>query len=287
MKPIINKGQKTSVKPKTVNAKQTEVEEDIQEDLVEETDQLADVFGSVTVEDAIRDSQGYTKIPYLVIPDKKSVTGVFLDTSPLTFYQHQLFDPNLKNGQGGTRNLTCPRKNCPACQAGSKPTFKGAYRFVQVDYVDDNGDIVPTERLFLKGVKTVEQLEHKNRKRALDSALTEIERRGSGFDTTYYVEFVDGDMPEGYDPAPYADLDELKALLAPDMKKLAELSQYISASKQGAGQQGRGFQQRSQGQGFANRGQGGQGFNRQQPKPLGRQQQQPQAFEDYEDDSPF
>jgi hypothetical protein len=133
-------------------------------------------------------------MPYLAVQEDGSAIVRFLDDEPITFYQHRIYDPSMKEGLGGHRNLTCTRKDCPICGKGDRPRWVGAYRVIHIDHME-KGKQVPTEKIFIKGVNVIEVLERKNQKKALSSENIEIERIGTGFDTKYTFDFTGDKKP--------------------------------------------------------------------------------------------
>jgi hypothetical protein len=200
-----------------------------------------DVFNTETPEEVAdknreaRESFGKF-MPYFSLKEDEQAVIRFLDEKPLTFYQHRVFDPDLKEGQGGHRNLTCMRTGCPLCAAGNKPRYVGAYRVIHVDHME-NKKPVPTEKIFLKGINVVELLTRKAQKRPLTSANIEVERIGKGFDTKYTFDFTDDKKPIKDYKKP-EDGDDLKAVfkLQPDV--LERLAKTIKSGGKGRDDEG-------------------------------------------------
>lgn len=140
-------------------------------------------------------------MPYFNLGEDQVGLVRFIDNEPLTFHQHRVWDPTLKEGSGAWRNLTCPRKDCPYCKLGGKnlPRYVGAYRLIHIDHTekDDKGveKQLPTLKVFLKGINTLEVLVRKNKRKPLSRENMEVERMGSGFSTKYLFENT-GDTAE-------------------------------------------------------------------------------------------
>lgn len=155
-----------------------------------------DVFNTSTIDEVSKQRKEKMEaagsfMPYFNLGSDQVSLVRFLDNEPLTFHQHRIWDPMLKDGAGAWRNLTCPRLNCPECKLGGKhaPRYVGAYRLIHIDHVekDENGveKQEPTEKIFLKGINTLEVLVRKNRRKPLSQENMEVERIGTGFNTKY------------------------------------------------------------------------------------------------------
>jgi hypothetical protein len=161
-------------------------------------------------------------MPYLAVPEDGSAIVRFLDDEPVTFYQHRIYDPSMKEGLGGYRNLTCTRKDCPICGKGNRPRWVGAYRVIHIDHMD-KGKQVPTEKIFIKGVNVIEVLERKNQKKALSSENIEIERIGTSFETKYTFDFTGDKKPiKDYVMSEDDDLRERFKINRDDLERLAK-----------------------------------------------------------------
>jgi hypothetical protein len=196
----------------------------------EEDEDLDDVFNTETPTDVKKRNEEIQKsigkgLSYFSLKDEETAVIRFLDDRPLTFYQHRVWDSSLKNGQGGYRNLTCSRKNCPLCKAGNRPRYVGAYRIIHIDAEDKNGKIAPREKIFLKGVNTLSVLEKKNQKKALSSENMEVERMGGGFDTQYLFDWT-GENKKPKDYIRPEDGDDLQEIfkIQPDLAERLALS---------------------------------------------------------------
>jgi len=194
------------------------------------------IFNTKTPEQAVEEKNesrgGGNYMPYLGIGENDSAVVRFLDRVPLTFYQHREWDPALKKGQGGYRMTTCIRENCPVCNAGGKPRYVGAFRVVHLDAMvsDSQGNKVttPTEKIFIKGINTLEILTRKDKKRDITSENIDIERIGKGFDTKYMFDYT------GVTDAPVFERfenDDLMKIFAPDVEVLNRLAANMKGSK--------------------------------------------------------
>jgi len=154
---------------------------------------------------------------YLNLDEGEEATVRFLEKDPVKFYQHRVYDPDLKDGSGGIRVFSCTRDaNCPLCTAGDKSTFKVAWQVVHIDNLDRNGDVVPRVKLFVKGIRFAEYYAKKTQKKDPTKQDVILERIGSGQNTQYlFSEWgdkgtVDFDEEELVDLEDYFGLDDEK-----------------------------------------------------------------------------
>lgn len=110
--------------------------------------------------------------------------GRFLTEEPITFYEHQV------QKFGKWENVICKGEGCPECARGDKPSFKGAYLFYDMrTYEDKDGnEQVSGLRLFVMGQRVLTQLDRISTKYGLSNRNVEIERTGSGTNTSYNVD---------------------------------------------------------------------------------------------------
>jgi hypothetical protein len=166
-------------------------------------------------EDEERRKQGNKYLRYLKIEKDETVLVRFLDREPLTFYQHRIQDPTLKQGEGGWRNLTCLRRGCPLCAIGNKARFVGAFRVV---HITDEGNF---EKIFIKGNNTLLALGKKDRKKSLTSENVELERVGDGVHTQYLLEWTGEKETPDFERV---ESDDLEKVFAPDIDAMRRLS---------------------------------------------------------------
>ncbi len=178
-------------------------------------------------------NEAYSKkyLGHLPIKKDELVLVRFIDTEPLTFYQHYVKDPVLNEGKGAFRNLTCSRDGCPVCAAKtqwSKPRWVGAYRVIHLD--DPAG---PRMRVFSKGVIALTLLEKKQRRlkeegRDINQSDCEIDRSGEGMKTIYTFEFKQPTPAvEAYEYPENIDLVEFFKI---DMESLVRIAQTMGPS---------------------------------------------------------
>lgn len=134
---------------------------------------------------------------YLPKPDKSNrepeADVIFLTDEPVNFYMHQV--PR----QGGRYDsVVCSEEitgNCPCCEEGNKPSYKGAYLIYDerpYEYTDSKGKKIKKKgqlRLYFAGVKVMSQLDRINsRKGGLLNRECTIVRTGTGTSTSYTIE---------------------------------------------------------------------------------------------------
>ena len=119
-------------------------------------------------------------------PKGKAVSAEvrFLTEEPITFDEH-----TIPRGGNKWDNAICV-PDCPHCAEGNKPSFKGAYLVYDYrTYADKNG--VEQEsglRLFVMGQRVLTQLDRISTKYGLSNRNVEIERSGTGQNTSYQVD---------------------------------------------------------------------------------------------------
>lgn len=112
----------------------------------------------------------------------------FLTEEPITFYEHTI--KTKKNGKDFFENVVCSGKNCPYCEEGDRPSFKGAFLIIdRRTYEDREGNEKSnTVKLFVQGTKVLSQLDRISQKYGLSNRDVTIIRLGSGQNTTYTIE---------------------------------------------------------------------------------------------------
>lgn len=134
-------------------------------------------------------------IPIFKLKDQEDAKIIFLTDTPLTFYEHYV--GNRRNG----RTFTCPQDgNCPICDMGNKPSFRGAYLVLDTRYekfTRSNGEVVEqqhTIKVMKHGIKTLKQIKMLKEKRGLFKYGWEVTRTGEETDTSY--SFLPVDLKE-------------------------------------------------------------------------------------------
>ena len=119
----------------------------------------------------------------------------FLTEEPINFREHII--KGFSNGKETYTNYTCTGKDCPLCDNGDRPTFKGAFLVVdhrEFEYTDKEGNKKSGKdqvRLLVQGTKVVSQLDRISSKYGLSNREVTFVRLGRGTETTYTVEVGD------------------------------------------------------------------------------------------------
>ena len=116
--------------------------------------------------------------------------------------------------------MVCSRDdNCPDCENGDKPSYKGAYLLVDLrpyEYTDSKGkkkEQPCSIRFYLPGIRVVSSLERISSKYGLMNRVVNIARSGRGQNTTYHIDRTDDESD--------FTTEELRDLLVSDeIKKL-------------------------------------------------------------------
>lgn len=142
-------------------------------------------------QDLARENAGKKLWRFFLKEDKDEADLRFLTEEPVNFYEH-----TIKEGSNIYSNYTCTgSKDCPFCEDGDKPTYRGAYLVVdrrEFEYEDQNTgkkkkgkDQV---RLFVQGMRVVSQLDRISEKYGLSNRDVTIVRLGKGTSTSYTIE---------------------------------------------------------------------------------------------------
>ena len=140
-------------------------------------------------QDRARENAGRKLWRFYLKDDGDEADLRFLTEEPVNFYEH-----NIKRGDKRFEQYTCVGDNCPFCEDGDKPVYKGAYLVVdrrEFEYTDKNGKKQKGKnqvRLFIQGMKVVSQLDRISDKYGLSNRDVTIVRLGKGTQTTYTVE---------------------------------------------------------------------------------------------------
>ena len=139
-------------------------------------------------QDKARENMGKKLWRFFLAKDGEEADLRFLTEEPVNFYEH-----NVKRGDRYD-SITCTGDNCPLCNDGERPTYKGAYLVVdrrEFEYTDKDGKKQKGKnqlRLFVQGMKVVSQLDRISEKYGLSNRDVTIVRLGKGTQTTYTVE---------------------------------------------------------------------------------------------------
>ncbi len=116
----------------------------------------------------------------------------FLTEEPVNFYEHNI--RSTRNGKEIFEQYTCSGENCPLCQDGDNPSFKGAFLVIdrrESSFKDRNGNVQHVKdqiKMFIQGTKVVSQLDRISSKYGLSDMEVTLVRLGRGTETTYTVE---------------------------------------------------------------------------------------------------
>jgi hypothetical protein len=141
-------------------------------------------------QDKARENSGKKLWRFFLKEDGDEADLRFLTEEPVNFYEH-----NLKRPDGRFEQFCCTGgDDCPFCNDGDRPTYKGAYLVVdkrEFEYTDRNGNKQKGKdqvRLFVQGMKVISQLDRISDKYGLSDRDVTIVRLGKGTQTTYTIE---------------------------------------------------------------------------------------------------
>lgn len=139
-------------------------------------------------QDKARENAGKKLWRFYLAKDGDEADLRFLTEEPVNFYEH-----NLKRGDR-YEQYCCVGDDCPFCEDGDRPTYKGAYLVVdrrEYEYTDKDGKKKTGKnqlRLFVQGMKVISQLDRISDKYGLSNRDVTIVRLGKGTQTTYTIE---------------------------------------------------------------------------------------------------
>ena len=140
-------------------------------------------------QDKARENLGRRLFRFFLQNDGDEADVRFLTEEPVNFYEH-----NLKRGDRFEQFTCTGGSDCPFCNDGDRPTYKGAYLVVdrrEFEYTDKNGKKQTGKnqvRLYVQGMKVVSQLDRISDKYGLSNRDVTIVRLGKGTQTTYTIE---------------------------------------------------------------------------------------------------
>ena len=143
-------------------------------------------------QDEAREAMGKRLWRFFLKDDGDEADLRFLTEEPVNFFEHTL--KGSKGGKEVFETYTCTGENCPFCEDGDKPTYKGAYLAIdrsELEYKDQKGKKQTGKdqiRLFVQGMKVVSQLDRISDKYGLSNRDVTFIRLGSGTQTTYTIE---------------------------------------------------------------------------------------------------
>ena len=142
-------------------------------------------------QDENREKMGKQLWRFFLSKDGEEATVRFLTEEPINFYEHTI--KNTRNGKESYDNVICTRDigDCPLCDGGDKPSFKGAFLVYDkrpYEYTDKNGKKQKSSgqlRLYVQGARVLSQLDRLSERYGLTNRDYTITRTGSGTSTTY------------------------------------------------------------------------------------------------------
>ena len=139
-------------------------------------------------QDKARENAGKKLWRFFLKDDGDEAELRFLTEEPVNFYEH-----NIKRGDNRYEQYTCTGDDCPFCEDGDRPTYKGAYLVVdrrEYEYEKDGKKQKGKNqvRLFVMGMKVVSQLDRISERYGLSKRDVTLIRLGKGTQTTYTVE---------------------------------------------------------------------------------------------------
>lgn len=143
-------------------------------------------------QDRQRENAGKRLFRFFLSGDGEEADLRFLTEEPINFYEHNIKGKN--NGKDTYTQYTCTGDNCPLCEDGDRPTYKGAYLVVdrrEYEYTDGNGKKQKGKnqvRLYVQGMRVISQLDRISEKYGLTNRDVTVVRLGSGTQTTYTIE---------------------------------------------------------------------------------------------------
>ena len=148
-------------------------------------------------QDEARENAGKKLWRFFMTAPEKGKTSTeaelrFLTEEPINFYEHTI--QSNRNGKTVYENYTCTGENCPFCEDGDRPTYKGAFLVVdrrEFEYEDKDGNKKKGKdqvRLFVQGMRVISQLDRISDKYGLSNRDVTLVRLGKGTETTYTVE---------------------------------------------------------------------------------------------------
>lgn len=128
------------------------------------------------------EQQNQNFIPNFILKEDDFAKILFLTNAPLNFYEHYVKSLN--------RYFTCSQNNCALCDAGNKPSYRGAYLILDTRYEEWEKDGQKktqqnTVKVMKQGIKAMKVIKKHEERRGLLKHGWEVERTGSGTDTTY------------------------------------------------------------------------------------------------------
>ena len=134
---------------------------------------------------------------FFLSKDGEEATVRFLTEEPVTFQEHTI--KSMRGGKEHYENCICTQElgHCPHCEAGDRPSFKGAYLIHDkrpYETTDKDGKKKKSKgqvRLYVQGARVLSQLDRLSERYGLTKRDYTITRTGSGTSTTYMFDRSD------------------------------------------------------------------------------------------------
>lgn len=142
-------------------------------------------------QDENREKMGKQLWRFFLSKDGEEATVRFLTEEPINFYEHTV--KSVRGGKEHYDSVICTHDigECPLCESGDKPSFKGAFLIYDkrpYEFTDKNGKKQTSKgqlRLYVQGARVLSQLDRLSERYGLTSRDYTITRSGSGTSTTY------------------------------------------------------------------------------------------------------
>ena len=148
-------------------------------------------------QDENREKMGKQLWRFFLSKDGEEATVRFLTEEPINFYEHTV--KSVRGGKEHYDTVICTHDigECPLCESGDKPSFKGAFLIYDkrpYEYTDKNGKKQKSSgqiRLYVQGARVLSQLDRLSERYGLTNRDYIITRSGSGTSTTYMFDRAD------------------------------------------------------------------------------------------------
>lgn len=148
-------------------------------------------------QDENREKMGKQLWKFFLSKDGEEATVRFLTEEPINFYEHSV--KTVRGGKERYDSVICTHDigECPLCDSGNKPSFKGAFLIYDkrpFEYTDKDGKKKKGKgqlRLYVQGARVLSQLDRLSERYGLTDRDYIITRSGSGTSTTYMFDRTD------------------------------------------------------------------------------------------------
>lgn len=143
-------------------------------------------------QDEARSRSGKSLFRLFLTNDGDEAEVQFFTEEPVTFMEHTV--KTIRNGKECYDSVICQGENCPLCDSGDRPSFKGAFLVWDkrpYEYTDKDGSKKKKNgsmKLYVAGTRILSQLDRISTKYGLMNRDITIVRIGKGTNTTYTIE---------------------------------------------------------------------------------------------------